>query len=120
MNTLTFRRATVDDIPALLKLVTSAYRGDTSRAGWTTEADLIDGERLDADLLRADLDRSDSLVILGEHGVNLVGCAHIAKDLDDTAYFGMFALRPTGQSQVLASKFWPRPNAWPWPNRVRP
>ena len=99
MNTLTFRRATADDIPALLKLVTSAYRGDASRAGWTTEADLIDGERLDADLLRADLDRSDSLVILGEHGINLVGCAHIAKDLDDTAYFGMFAVRPTGQSQ---------------------
>jgi ribosomal protein S18 acetylase RimI-like enzyme len=99
MNPLTFRRATTDDIPALLELVTSAYRGEASRAGWTTEADLIDGERLDADLLRADLDRPDCLVILGEHGVNLVGCAHIAKDLNDTAHFGMFAVRPTGQSQ---------------------
>ena len=99
MNTLTFRRATNDDIPALLELVTNAYRGEASRAGWTTEADLIDGQRIDADLLHADLDRRNSLVILAERGVDLVGCAHIAKDLGDTAYFGMFAVRPTGQSQ---------------------
>ena len=99
MDTLTFRRASTDDIPALLELVTSAYRGDASRQGWTSEADLIDGQRLDADLLRADLDRTDSLVILGERGVDLVGCAHIAKDVSDTAYFGMFAVRPTGQAQ---------------------
>ncbi|MDJ0349734.1 GNAT family N-acetyltransferase [Cryobacterium sp. PH29-G1] len=99
METLTFRRATIADIPALLDLVTSAYRGAASRQGWTSEADLVDGPRLDADLLRADLDRTDSLVIIGERGVDLVGCAHIAKTENDAAYFGMFAVRPTGQSQ---------------------
>ncbi|MBG6213810.1 MAG: GNAT family N-acetyltransferase [Cryobacterium sp.] len=99
MDTLTFRRATTDDVPALLELVTSAYRGEASRQGWTTEADLIDGQRLDADILRADLDRAHSFVILGERGVDLVGCAHIEKDVGDTAYFGMFAVRPIGQSQ---------------------
>jgi ribosomal protein S18 acetylase RimI-like enzyme len=99
METLTFRRAGTDDIPALLELVTSAYRGEASQQGWTSEADLIDGQRLDADLLRADLDRANSLIILGERGVDLVGCAHIAKDVGDAAYFGMFAVRPTGQSQ---------------------
>ncbi|MGN0862851.1 MAG: GNAT family N-acetyltransferase, partial [Stenotrophomonas koreensis] len=35
---LLFRTATDADIPALITLVTSAYRGDASRAGWTTEA----------------------------------------------------------------------------------
>lgn len=52
MDNLNFRFAADDDIPALLDLVTSAYRGDASRQGWTSEADLIDGQRLDADLLR--------------------------------------------------------------------
>lgn len=99
MNTLTFRCATTADVSALLELVTSAYRGEASRQGWTSEADLIDGQRLDADLLRTDLERENSLVILGERGVDLVGCAHIAKDVGDSAYFGMFAVRPTGQSQ---------------------
>ena len=99
MDPLTFRRATTQDVPALLVLVTSAYRGDASRKGWTYEADLIDGQRLDADILHGDLSRADSLVLLGEREGDLVGCAHIAKDLGDTAYFGMFAVRPTGQSQ---------------------
>ncbi|MGE8259462.1 MAG: GNAT family N-acetyltransferase, partial [Stenotrophomonas sp.] len=49
MSTLTFRAATSADIPALITLVTSAYRGDASRAGWTTEADLLDGARIDAE-----------------------------------------------------------------------
>jgi hypothetical protein len=38
---LTFRIAAEEDIPALVALVESAYRGDASRVGWTTEADLL-------------------------------------------------------------------------------
>ena len=48
MTPLTFRAATAGDIPALITLVDSAYRGEASRAGWTTEADLLDGGRIDA------------------------------------------------------------------------
>ena len=40
-----FRNATPDDVPAVVALVESAYRGEASRAGWTTEADLLDGQR---------------------------------------------------------------------------
>lgn len=38
---LSFRPATAADAPLIAALVNSAYRGDSSRAGWTTEADLI-------------------------------------------------------------------------------
>ncbi|HVV95505.1 MAG TPA: GNAT family N-acetyltransferase, partial [Rhodanobacteraceae bacterium] len=43
----TFRAASRDDVPAIVALVESAYRGDVSRKGWTTEADLLDGQRTD-------------------------------------------------------------------------
>ena len=92
-NTLTFRHATPDDVPALVALVTSAYRGDASRAGWTTEADLLDGNRIDPDLLLADLQRPRSHVVLAERGGDLLACAHVAED-DGAGYFGMFAVRP--------------------------
>ncbi|MEU7738389.1 GNAT family N-acetyltransferase, partial [Streptomyces griseus] len=36
---LTFRDASGADVPALVALIESAYRGDSSRTGWTTEAD---------------------------------------------------------------------------------
>jgi hypothetical protein len=39
MDAIVFRDAIEADIPALVALVTSAYRGDASRAGWTTEAE---------------------------------------------------------------------------------
>ncbi|WP_432141941.1 hypothetical protein [Streptomyces sp. bgisy084] len=44
---LTFRTALDTDVPGLVDLIDSAYRGDISRGGWTTEADLLEGQRTD-------------------------------------------------------------------------
>lgn len=101
MTMLAFRTATHADIPALIALVTSAYRGDASRAGWTTEADLLDGQRIDADMLRADLERPQSLILVAEDAGRMVACAHIGQEEADdgvpTAYFGMFSVDPAIQ-----------------------
>ncbi|MCB1559547.1 MAG: GNAT family N-acetyltransferase [Xanthomonadales bacterium] len=91
---MTFRSATEADIPALVALVTSAYRGDASRVGWTTEADILDGERIDPEVLREDIQRPHSRVLLLEDGDGgILACAHIAEE-DGAGYFGMFAVRP--------------------------
>ncbi|WP_422509030.1 GNAT family N-acetyltransferase [Stenotrophomonas sp. GZD-301] len=96
MTTLTFRAATLADIPALVALVTSAYRGDASRAGWTTEADMLDGARIDPQGLQADIDRPRSTILLAEREGRLLACAHVADD-QGKGYFGMFAVEPTLQ-----------------------
>lgn len=93
---LQFRNATADDVPAIVDLVTSAYRGDASRAGWTTEADFLDGNRIDADLLRQDIARPRSRVVLAERDGDMLACAHLA-DEDGAGYFGMFSVRPALQ-----------------------
>ncbi|MFO1496715.1 MAG: GNAT family N-acetyltransferase [Lysobacterales bacterium] len=90
---LHFRPAEQADVAAIVTLVESAYRGDESRKGWTTEADLLDGQRIDVDGVRALLDRDGSMVVLAEREDDLVGCAHLEKQ-GDAAYFGMFAVRP--------------------------
>ncbi|MCC8441290.1 GNAT family N-acetyltransferase [Xanthomonas cannabis] len=100
MQTTTFRTATVDDIDALVQLVTSAYRGDSSRVGWTTEADILDGARIDPAVLRQDILRERSLVLLVEQDGRLMACAHIADDAG-AGYFGMFAVDPTLQGSGL-------------------
>jgi N-acetylglutamate synthase-like GNAT family acetyltransferase len=97
------RPALASDVPALVELVTSAYRGDASRAGWTTEADLIDGSRTDAEELAELL--PDLLVAEDESG--LLGCCAMTVR-DGLGYFGTFAVRPTLQgggvgSQLLAA-----------------
>ena len=97
---LTFRPATHADIPLLVELVTSAYRGDASRAGWTTEADLLDGLRTDADRIAADIERPQSVILLGEADGDVVACAHVAVE-DGAGYFGMFSVRPTLQGHGI-------------------
>jgi ribosomal protein S18 acetylase RimI-like enzyme len=96
MTDLHFRAATAADIPALVALVTSAYRGESSRAGWTTEADLLDGNRIDPDVLREDLARDRSRVLVAERDGAMIACAHVA-DEDGAGYFGMFAVDPQRQ-----------------------
>ena len=97
------RDATDDDIPALVALVTSAYRGPASRDGWTTEADFLDGERIDPELLRADLARARSRVLVVEQDGRLIACAHVA-DEDGAGYFGMFSVQPGLQGAGLGSR----------------
>ena len=106
MTDLAFRAATEADIDAIVALVTSAYRGESSRAGWTTEADLLDGARIDPEVLRADIARDGSRVVLAERDGALLACAHVAIE-GDAGYFGMFSVVPGLQGggigkQVLA------------------
>ncbi|MFR9725620.1 GNAT family N-acetyltransferase [Streptomyces sp. MS19] len=104
---LTFRDATESDVPALVALVESAYRGDASRAGWTTEADILEGQRTDPDGVREILRDPDSLVLAVEDGGALTACCHIQRRAADgpgeaaAAYFGMFAVRPGLQGAGL-------------------
>lgn len=93
MDTLTFRAATHGDVNALVELVTSAYRGEVSKQGWTTEADLLDGQRIDPDVLRHDIDRAQSRILIAERDGELLACAHVAVE-DGAGYFGMFSVRP--------------------------
>ena len=106
MTSPAFRAATEADIDAIVALVTSAYRGESSRAGWTTEADLLDGARIDPGVLRADIARAGSRVVLAERDGALLACAHVAIE-GDAGYFGMFSVVPGLQGggigkQVLA------------------
>jgi ribosomal protein S18 acetylase RimI-like enzyme len=103
-----FRMAVPDDAAAVATLVRSAYRGEESRAGWTTEADLFTDERIDADTVRTKITAPRSFVLLGHDDEGeLLACCEILDRGEALAYFGMFAVRPTQQAagvgrQVLA------------------
>ncbi|MCL3861428.1 N-acetyltransferase [Actinotalea sp. K2] len=97
--TLTVRIAADADAGAVVALVDSAYRGEESRQGWTTEADLLGGQRTDVEMVR-DLVRDPAgVVLLAEDGppsAGLVACCHLERRAR-TARLGMFAVRPGRQ-----------------------
>jgi ribosomal protein S18 acetylase RimI-like enzyme len=98
-GTLAFRFARSGDVPAVVDLVESAYRGESSREGWTTEADLLDGQRTDAEAISALLTRPGTVMLLAEADGQLVGCCQLEQRPQAEAYFGMFAVRPGSQGQ---------------------
>ena len=100
--TLRFRAAASGDVDAVVALVESAYRGDASRAGWTTEADLLEGRRTGPDEIQAVIAREQSQLLLAERDGILLACAHVAVE-DGTGYFGMFSVDPVHQGQGLGS-----------------
>lgn len=93
---LEFRAAGAADVAAIVALTESAYRGESSRAGWTTEADLLDGQRIDAAAVHECIERPHSRVVLAELDGELIASAHVAVE-DGAGYFGMFSVRPTAQ-----------------------
>lgn len=95
-----FRDAEPADAPVVRALVESAYRGASSRAGWTTEADYLGGQRVDLDGVHELIVRPASRLLLAETTGRLAACAHIEK-AGDTCYFGMFAVRPRAQGEGL-------------------
>ncbi|MFB7169317.1 GNAT family N-acetyltransferase [Streptomyces sp. NPDC056254] len=100
---LSFRSAVEADVTELVALVESAYRGDASRAGWTTEADYLDGQRTDPDGVRAVIGNPDGVLLVVERAGELVACCNL-EHRGDHAYFGMFAVRPGLQGGGLGKE----------------
>lgn len=96
MSTLRFRMATPADLESIVVLVTSAYRGESSKAGWTTEADFLDGNRIDREVLAQDIVRPRSRVLIAERDGTMLACAHVCEE-HGAGYFGMFSVQPTLQ-----------------------
>jgi len=96
-------KATLADVPALNKLVNSAYRGDSSRKGWTTEADLLDGTRTDEQALKEFFAKPDSTILKYLEGEKMIGCVRLVKH-GNQLYLGMFAVDPTIQNKGIGKK----------------
>ncbi|KAK2040960.1 acetyltransferase [Colletotrichum somersetense] len=105
---LAFRPATPADVPVLLPLIRSAYRGESSRRGWTTEADLVADKRIDEAGLLAKIAEPEGVVLLVTDADAApdsccsppLACCEVARSKTDpaVAYFGLFAVDPPRQA----------------------
>ncbi len=92
---------TPQDIPALVTLINSAYRGESSKKGWTTEADLLDGQRTDPDTLLNTMNTPNSVILKYENEQNEIeACVYLNKQ-DDKMYLGMLTVNPELQAKGL-------------------
>lgn len=115
-----FRPAVPDDAPAIAALANAAYRMPPGPNGWTSEAELIAGQRTDAAMLTAQLAtpgvtivvatipagtppdgtawRTDARSATAVHDGTAIACVQLAPTHDPAvAEIGLFAVHPDHQ-----------------------
>jgi ribosomal protein S18 acetylase RimI-like enzyme len=93
-------KAAVVDAAELNDLVNSAYRGDSSRQGWTTEADLLDGSRVTPDLMAEILAKSDTTILKYVEDGKILACVEL-RNTSGKLYLGMLTVSPTLQGKGI-------------------
>lgn len=91
--------ATPEDVPLLVSLINSAYRGEVSKKGWTTEADLLEGEfRTDIPTLTEVMSRPHTVILkyTTAEGV-IIGSVFLEKQ-ERGLYLGMLSVSPLQQA----------------------
>jgi len=99
---LNFHKAELIDASAIAELINSAYRGESSRAGWTTEANLLDGLRTTTQEVAGIIKRDDAFMLIGvlnDQVIATICCERQVAHGRNTAHLGMIAVKPTLQNQ---------------------
>jgi ribosomal protein S18 acetylase RimI-like enzyme len=94
------RTANLADVSSIVTLVESAYRGESSYLGWTTEAGLLDGQRTDELEIREIIADARAQFLLVFDDARLVGSV-LLRSQDGAGYVGMFAIAPSEQRRGL-------------------
>jgi ribosomal protein S18 acetylase RimI-like enzyme len=94
-------KATPSDIPALVTLINSAYRGESSKKGWTTEADLLGGQRTDPDTLLDTMNSPNSMIMTYRNEQNEIEACVYLNQQADKMYLGMLTVNPALQAKGL-------------------
>ncbi|MES2502261.1 MAG: GNAT family N-acetyltransferase [Pseudomonadota bacterium] len=99
---LHFHKAELVDAQDIAALINSAYRGESSRAGWTTEADILDGLRTTTQEVASIIKREDAFVLVGvlrDQIVATICCEKQDAYGRNIAHLGMIAVKPTLQNK---------------------
>ncbi|GAA4009226.1 GNAT family N-acetyltransferase [Sphingomonas swuensis] len=96
-------QAGAGDLPELRALVEQAYRGETARAGWSHEADLLTGPRTSVEELQGFLDSGDRLLIWRDSG-SIRACVRLVPLGSDRVYLGMLTVDPASQGSGLGKR----------------
>jgi ribosomal protein S18 acetylase RimI-like enzyme len=103
-NIPVIRDATNSDVVDLHELIERGYRGDSARLGWTHQADLVDGERIDVGELSAAIDDPAQKLLLAEEKGEVIGCVQISDQGEGTCYLELLCVMPWRQNKGLGNQ----------------
>ncbi|MDZ4794893.1 MAG: GNAT family N-acetyltransferase [Bacteroidota bacterium] len=97
--------ATIEDIGELTALINSAYRDEASKKGWTSEADLLEGElRTDIPTLTSLMDNPKATILKYTTADDiLAGSVYLDKQ-ERGLYLGMLTVAPLQQAAGIGKQ----------------
>ncbi len=96
-------KATIEDVFSLNQLINSAYRGESSKKGWTTEANILEGKRTaEAELIEILQDKKNTFLKYSEND-QILGCV-LLKEKETELYLGMLTVAPDLQNTGIGKK----------------
>jgi ribosomal protein S18 acetylase RimI-like enzyme len=99
-NRFLISKATVKNVPDLCLLVNSAYRGESSKKGWTTEANLLKGDRITKDELLKIFQQKGNTILKCTDNNQIVGCVLLVEKKSEL-YLGMLTVAPEMQNSGI-------------------
>lgn len=96
-------KATLEDVPALNKLVNSAYRGESSKKGWTTEANILEGLRTTEQELTETIQNQKNTILKFTEHEQIIGCVLLIEK-EQQLYLGMLTVSPELQNSGMGKK----------------
>ena len=93
------REAQLKDVEAIVQLVNRAYRPAPNQQGWTHEANLVAGARINTQQV-VDLIKENNCLLINTEDGQINGCVHIEK-IGDISYIGMLATCPQQQNKGI-------------------
>lgn len=88
---ITLKIASQADAGEITSLVNSVYRGENAKKGWTTEADFIDGIRINDAKVKEIINSKDDIIILALISGEIIGCVQLEKT-DKYSLLGMLSV----------------------------
>lgn len=96
-------KAALADIPALNILINSAYRGESSKKGWTTEADLLEGKRTTEEELMQTIEDPKNTILKFTENDKIIGSVLLVEK-EHQLYLGMLTVSPELQNSGIGKK----------------
>ena len=101
---LSFRPALPAEAELVCGFVNAAYRGESAKRGWTTEADILGGQRTDPEKVLEMIQEPGSRIELAYDENALAGCVHLKKEPAGSCYLGMLTVDPGKQAAGLGKR----------------
>ena len=95
--------ATLENVTEITNLVNSAYRGETSKKGWTTEANILEGTRITETELSETLSDTNNTILVYQQNETIIGTVLLINKKTEL-YLGMLTISPELQNSGLGKK----------------